>query len=411
MNQPTEKTLDQPTDTETERASTPDLSAEYDMYGADLRDNYDEVIDDLVRRCPVAHSTDGEGYYVLNRYQDVRAAALNWQVFSSASGFLPNRDEDMPLWAPDECDPPLHDELRKVLNPFFTPKRVAEYSAEITAIADDLIDGFIGTGKVEFVSEYANLFAGRVFCEVLAGMPPEDMPRLQKYFHTGHLGEEHERAAANLKAMEYTANFIEKRKAEEPRGDVIDALLAFEHPGYEDIDKIGTLAQLTQAGTSTTGFVLTGAVYHLALNPDDRAQLQEDAKSVPTAIEEFLRFYASAPQVARKTTEDVTIGGTDISKDTFVVLGFGAASRDHAVCPEPTKIDIGRSPNRHVSFGAGPHRCIGSHLARLDLRLGLEAFLERIPDFEVSQDFVPEYEIGPTRTMAALPITFPPQRQ
>jgi cytochrome P450 len=386
------------------------LHVDYDMYGEDLRDNYDAVLDDMVRECPVAHSTIGEGYFVLNRYEDVRAAALNWKVFSSGSGFLPNRPEGLPLWAPDECDPPLHDELRKVLNPFFTPKRVAEHSAEISAIANDLIDGFIGTGEVELVSEFANLFAGRVFCEVLAGMPPDDMPQLQRYFHTGHLGEEHERGPAKLKAMEYISDFIDKRKEEEPRGDVIDALLAFEHPGYEDIDKIGTLAQLTEAGTSTTGFVLVGAVYHLALHPDDRARVMANSKTLPTAIEEFLRFYASAPQVARKTTEDVTIGGTEIGKDKFVVLSFGAASRDHAVCPAPTKIDIDRTPNRHVSFGAGPHRCIGSHLARLDLRLGLEAFLERIPDFEISGDFVPEYAIGPTRTMAALPVKFAPQR-
>jgi cytochrome P450 len=411
MDQSTEKTLDQPKDTENGPASAPHLYTGYDMYGTDLRDNYDEVLDDLVRRCPVAESNDGEGYYVLNRYDDVRAAALNWQVFSSGSGFLPNRPEGLPLWAPDECDPPFHDELRKVLNPFFSAKTVAKHSEEISAIANDLIDDFIGSGEVELVNEYANLYAGRVFCEVLAGMPPEDMPRLQKYFHTGHLGEEHERGPAKLKAMEYISNFIEKREAEEPRGDVVDALLGFEYPGYEHGDKVGTLAQLTEAGTSTTGFVLVGAVYHLAQNPDDLARLTANSKAVPTAIEEFLRFYASAPQVGRKTTEDVTIGGAQISKDRFVVLSFGAASRDHAVCPEPTKIDIERSPNRHVSFGAGPHRCIGSHLARLDLRLGLETFLERIPDFELSEDFVPEYEIGPTRTMAALPIKFSPQQQ
>jgi cytochrome P450 len=259
------------------------------------------------------------------------------------------------------------------------------------------------------IEEFANALPARIFCEVVAGMPVEDMPFLQKSFQAGLVGPVEERGEAMVRAQEHITRYLERRAQEPPRGDVVDAILGFEADGYEFLNKAGTLTQLTQGGIGTTGFIFAGSVYHLARHPDDRKHLTDDFSLLPTAIEEFLRFYASAPQLGRKTTKPVEVAGTKIPEDEFVILSFGAASRDPSVCPRPTEVDIERAPNRHMAFGGGPHRCIGSHLARLDLRIGLETFLGRIPDFEVPEDFVPRYQVGVTRDMVELPLRFQAQ--
>jgi cytochrome P450 len=383
-----------------------DFHADYDMNAVELNEHYDEVVDDLVRTCPVAHSPAGEGYYILNKYSDVQKAAQDWETFSSKDGFLPNRPEGMPYWYPVECDNPFHDALRAVLNPFVSPKAIAKHEPAIRQTVNDLIDEFIDAGVVEIVSQFANDVPGRVFCQVVAGMPAEDMPFLQRSFQAGLVGPVEERGGAMTRALEHIGRYLEQRQAEPPRGDIVDAVLNFEYPGYEFVDKAGTISQVTQGGIGTTGFVLAGALYHLAKHPDDRKRLVDDPSLLPVAIEEFLRFYASAPQLGRKTTKDIEVAGTTIPADTRVILSFGAASRDPEICPRPTEVDIGRSPNRHMAFGGGPHRCLGSHLARLNLRVGLEEFLRRIPDFEVPADFVPEYQVGVTRDMITLPLRF-----
>jgi cytochrome P450 len=387
-----------------------DFHVAYDMNAPELNEKYDVVVDDLVQRCPVAHSPDGEGYYVLNRYEDVREASQDWETFTSVYGFVPNRPDGMPFWFPVECDPPFHDNLRKVLNPFLSPKAVGKHADRIREIANELIDGFIADGEVEVIEQFANALPARIFCEVVAGMPVEDMPFLQKSFQAGLVGPVEERGAAMMGAQEHITRYMEKRAEEEPRGDVVDAILGFEAEGYEFLNKAGTLTQLTQGGIGTTGFIFAGSVYHMAKNPSDRKRLTEDFSLLPTAIEEFLRFYASAPQLGRKTTREVEVSGTTIPEDEFVILSFGAASRDPSVCPHPTEVDIERSPNRHMAFGGGPHRCIGSHLARLDLKIGLETFLTRIPDFEVPAGFVPEFQVGVTRDMVTLPMIFEAQQ-
>lgn len=242
-----------------------DFYGDYDMGAEELNtEQYDEILDDLVRNCPVARSEVGEGYWVVNRYADVLKAAGDWRTFTSRTGMMPNRPADMPLWYPIEADPPLHDELRKVLDPFLTPKVLAEFEPAIRKIAHELIDSFIEDGEVELVSQFANLQPGQVFCSVVAGMPAEDMPYLQERFQAGIIGPLELRGVAMTDALNYMTKYIEKRAEEPPRGDVVDAILAFEwdgEPGYEFIDRAGSLAALTQGGIGTTGMIFAGAMF------------------------------------------------------------------------------------------------------------------------------------------------------
>ncbi|MEV4418706.1 cytochrome P450 [Patulibacter sp. NPDC049589] len=378
----------------------------YDIDDPDLADHWDEVLAGLHQGCPVARSDVGEGYWVINRYEDVTKAAKDWKTFSSTSGFTPNRPEGQPFWYPVECDPPLHSELRKVMDGHFAPRAVGTIEDEIRAHADLLLDGFVGDGRVDVVKQYTNALPGYVFCGTMCGMPLEDMPWLHETLSAGLTGPREGRAAEIVKSFEYFEAFLKKRSTEEPRGDVVDEILALDLEGYDWSMRTGTLAQTVAAGIATTGHVMASALWHLSEHEEDKQALIADAAAYPRAVEEFVRMYAASPHNGRRATTDTEVAGTKIEEGDFVVLGWGAASRDPLVCPNPGTLDIKRSPNRHVAFGSGVHRCIGAHLARLEMRIGLQAFLARIPDYRVAEGFVPQYEQNIVRSLTSLPLEF-----
>lgn len=381
---------------------------DFDLEDPEVNERWDDLIAHLHDSgCPVAHSNVGEKYWVLTKYHDIARAAKEWEVFSASSGFMVNRPEGLPYFAPGESDPPLHENLRKVLEPFLRPKASNARLDVVRKHADRMIDSFIESGEVDLVAQFANPLPQVVFSVEVAGMDPEDMPYLLKVFNL--TGPMEERGANFALGMAKIGEYLERRQQEPPRGDIVDALLAFEHPGYGFTDRIGTLSQLTIGGIGTTGYAFSGGFYHLAQNPDDRKTLVEDPSLIPRAIDEFLRLYLGAPNMARRATTDTEIAGTPIKAGDRVLMSFGAASRDPAVCPvNPNGVEITRRNSRHMAFGAGNHRCVGAPLARLILKTGFEQFLSRIPDFTVPEGFVPEYETGNTRHMVSLPLQFTP---
>jgi len=160
------------------------------------------------------------------------------------------------------------------------------------------------------------------------------------------------------------------------------------------MDRVGTMSQLTIGGIGTTGFGISGGLHHLATHSDDRRSLVENPARIPKAVEEFLRHYLGVPNMARRVTTDVEVGGVHMKKGDRVLLCYGAASRDPAVCEAPDVVDISRRAVKHLAFGAGIHRCIGQPLARMVLNIGYEEFLRRIPDFRIAEGFSPRYETG-----------------
>lgn len=346
----------------------------------------------------------GEGYWVVNRYEDVTRCAREWATFSAADGFMVNRPAALPYFAPGECDPPLHDKLRAVLGPFFRPKAVANLAEIIRGHANRLIDDFIGERRVDVVSSFANPLPQVVFSVAVAGMEPADMPYLLEVFSLS--GPMEQRAVNFGLGISRIEQYLRERSTAPARGDIIDALLAFEHEGYSWMDKVGTLCQLTIGGIGTTGFAFSGGLHHLATHAADRHLLVTDPTAIPRAIDEFLRMFMGAPNMARRVKAAVELSGTHMAAGDRVLLSFGAASRDPAVCERPNEIDITRTVNRHLAFGAGNHSCIGASLARLVLQIGYEQFLARIPDFDVEAGFVPRFETGNTRHMVSLPLRF-----
>jgi cytochrome P450 len=383
-----------------------DYGTDYDLDDPELSARWDEVIPDLHDRCPVARSEVGTGYWVINSYQDVVQCAKDWQTFSSADGFQINRPDGLPLFFPAEADPPLQKVLRETLDPFLSPRVMPTLEAKVRAYADQLIDSFIETGEVEVVRQFAEPVPQYVFSTLIAGMDPADMPYLLTCFDFNLPGEQRAQGFAN--GFVHVEGYLRQRQQEPPRGDIVDALLAIDFPGYEWENKVGTMCQLTVGGVGTTGFAFSGGLHHLATHPDQLKILVEDRSRLTKAVEEFLRHYTGVPNMARHVRQDTEVGGQKIAAGEWLLLSFGAASRDPAVCERPNEVDITRRSVKHLAFGSGVHRCIGQPLARMAINIGYDQFLTRIPEFSVAEGFTPEYVTGLTRHMVRLPLTFAP---
>ena len=300
------------------------------------------------------------------------------------------RPQDQPFFKPNETDPPEHTQLRGALEKFFTPNAVLKHTAGIRRIANNLVDTFISDGKVEIVSRYADPLPPIAFCQVVANMPAQDMDLLQRVFTDAITGPLEFRGINWVKGQRYLAEFLDAREKEPRQNDIVDAVLHFKFPDgrpYTDTDRAGTLAQVVAAGATTTGAVIAGAIYHLATHPEDRRRLQADYALIPHAVEEFLRVFVSAPNNGRRVLKDVEIGGTKMhgprgnKAGDYIIYNLGGANRDPSIFKNPEKVDITRWPNKHLSFAAGVHRCIGMHLARLNVKVAVETFLTRIPNF------------------------------
>ena len=394
-----------------------DWQNDFDLDDPAYGDVFNEVADRLVAQCPVAHSR--AGYYVINRYDDILHVLQDWQTFSSADGIIGAvRAPEQPLFKPNETDPPEHTQLRGALTRFFTAAAVLQHESGIRMIADRLLDAFVAVGEVDVVKQYADPLPPIAFCQVVAHMPAEDMDFLQQVFTDAITGPLETRGVSWVKGQDYLAALLERRKHEPRQDDIVDAILHFEFPDgrpFSHSERAGSLAQIVAAGATTTGAVIAGALYHLATHVEDRRRLQADHGLIPRAVEEFLRVYVSAPNNGRRVMRDVEIAGTllrgprDGDKGDYIIYNLGGANRDPSMFSDPAVTDITRSPNRHLSFAAGTHRCLGLHLARLNLRIAIEAFITRIEDFSLAPGFVPRYLGGITRSLRELPLVFGPR--
>ena len=408
-------------ETEFHAPTQADIEESIAKYGRDIYNDFDldapvfnekhvEIIDDLVEKCPVAHSKVGEGYYLVAQNKLVREVGQNWRTFSAAKGYMPNRPDGLPYLYPEESDPPLHTAWRQALNPFMGPGTIAEYEATIRSDANALIDRFIDKGECDFVSEFAALLPGWAFFKNVLGVPIDDLDRLVDGVEDGTFNPDPEvRAAKFGYVFQYLGEYLEKRSKEEPRGDMVDMIAA--GVTYEDgtesawADRVSVLVDMTFGGIATTTYVMASGMHYLAENPEARKILLSDPDTyMPRAIEEFARVYAPVVALGRTCTKDVEIGGRQLKEGDFIMMLYAGASRDPRVVEDPKTIDITRETVLHSAFGVGIHRCIGSNLARLELRATFEEFLRRIPEYKVKPGGEPTYVSGFLRSMRS--VTF-----
>ena len=392
-----------------------DHFTDFDLDSKEFTENYEEVLGSLVSQCPVAHSTVAGGYYVVSRYDDVRACAQDWETFSSEGGFEPGRggDEGGAKLYPVELDPPYQTRWRMALGPYFSPRSIRTREGNIREQVTALIDGFVEKGEVSFVEEFAAHLPGRVFFGSFLGVPLSELPYVQTATDNAMRGPMEGRGEAWGQIAGFLDAYLKARMEEPPRDDFIDVILQ----GVDDNDgqpcswehKLYVIIDLLAGGIGTTTYLLAGMAHHLATHPEDRARLAADRSLWPGAIEELIRYYASIVALGRPAPKDTEVAGQKIEKGDFLMLSFAAAARDPRVFDNPHEVDIDRKIAVNPAFSFGPHRCIGSHIARLEATIALEEILRRMPDLRLADGEQPEYSNSTiTRNMDRLRLTFTP---
>jgi cytochrome P450 len=356
----------------------------------------------------------GDGTALLVEHDAVMTALRDADAFSSDMDAvaLGNIRPLIPL----QIDPPEHIKYRKLLDPLFAPREVGRLEPEVRRLTTELIDEFVAAGRVELSGAFAVPLPCTVFLALL-GLPAGDLPTFLRIKDDiirppGMAGAEPDRirrrTAAEIYA--YFEPVIEARRRR-PRDDLISRFVAAEVDGHrltnEDILDICFLFLI--AGLDTVTATLTCSVAYLAQHPGSRDALVLDPSKIPGAVEELLRWESPVPGVARVCKRDVEIAGTLLRAGTRVTPLLGSANTDEREFPDADRVDFEREANRHVAFGAGIHRCLGSHLARLELRVALEELHRRIPDYELEPGTVLVYAEG-LRSVDELPLRFTPGR-
>ncbi len=369
------------------------------------------IQDDLRQRCPIAHTDRFGGGWLPTRYEDVAAIAYDTERFSSRSiimgNFRPPRDI-APVGGspPISSDPPFHQHARKLLLPVFTKTAVSRQEPATRALCHELIDAFEGQDVVDAARDYAQHIPVRVIAAML-GFPPEDGLQFRGFVEDLLEGinlPPDERIERVGRLFEYLLAQVHDH-LEHPREDLTSYLIDAELFGHKlQADHVvGTMALLLIAGIDTTWSAIGSSLWHLAKNPADRRRLAAEPGLLPVAMEEFLRAYAPVT-MARLVKEDMHWHGVDMKADDWILLSFPAASRDPAQFGRAGEVVIDREVNRHAAFGLGIHRCLGSHLARMELRVALEAWLSRIGEFTLDDPAAVTWSAGQIRGPRTLPL-------
>jgi cytochrome P450 len=404
---------DQPLGTRNEIITGPvaDWGTDFSHLEPEWADDPYPIQVDLRQRCPVAHTERFGGGWLPTRYEDVAAIAYDTEHFSSRSIIMSNFRPPLELapvggTPPISSDPPFHRVARKLLLPAFTKTAITRYESAAREFCHSLIDGFEGQDVVDAARDYAQYVPMRVIADML-GFPPEDGPRFREFIESALEGVNlppEERIARMGQLFDYLLEQIRDHVAN-PREDLTTYLVNVELGGQKlDPSHVaGTMALLLIAGIDTTWSAIGASLWHLARTPGDRERLVAEPGLLPTAMEELLRAYAPVT-MARLVKEDMHWNGVDMKAEDWVLLSFPAANRDPAQFDRADEVVIDREINRHAAFGLGIHRCVGSHLARMELRVALEVWLERIPGFTLADPSAVTWAAGQVRGPRTLPL-------
>jgi cytochrome P450 len=372
------------------------------------------IWDELRESCPVAHSDRYGGVWLPTRFEDVAAVAYDTERFTSrsiiVSKFRPPQElAPAGVAPPISSDPPFHKDARRMLLPVFSPQAVAKLEPSTRAYCRELIEAMGDRDVVDAAEEYAQHIPVRVIAEML-GLPESDADVFRGFVHhvlEGVALPMEERAEGMLALFGYLQGHIQDH-IDNPRDDLITFLLESEMHGEKlDPFQVGrTIGLLLIAGIDTTWSAIGASIWHLAKTPSDRQRLVDEPELLPTAMEELLRAYAPVT-MARLVRDDVEWNGCPMKAEEWVLLSFPSANRDPEAFDRPDEVIIDRAENRHAAFGLGIHRCAGSHLARMELRVALEVWLEAFPTFELADPEAVRWSAGQVRGPRVLPVSVP----
>jgi len=388
-------------------------------------DPYDYAIDadphpiwkQLRDEAPVYYNAEHD-FYALSRFDDVLAAHLDPTRFSSAhTTVLELMEPEIGTYEQSLMifmDPPQHTNFRKLVSRAFTPRRIADLEPRVRGLAAGFLDEFVGEPEFDYVDDFGARLPVMVISALL-GAPEEDEPQLREWtdemlhIEPGMMPGEHAQHIRQ-QIVDYWQAHIDERRAR-PRDDIMSDLIGAELDagdgttrGLTDAELHAFCGLLSGAGNETVARFLGWASTGLARFPDERRALAQDASLIPNGVEEILRWEAPSPIQGRWTTEDVTLEGGTIPKDSKVALLTGAANRDERMFALPDRIDVRRRISRHVAFGYGIHFCLGAALARLEARVALEETFARFPEWDVDWDRCEMVHTSTVRGYAKVPF-------
>ena len=362
------------------------------LFSAGVADNPTDTYRDLRQRCPVARSTapDMPSVYLFD-YENVSWALRHPEVFSSEGEVL-SIGQEQPL-IPVQVDPPQHTGYRRLLNRSFTPKRMTELEPDVRTLVGGLLDSFVDSGACDFHEQFATPLPSTIFLRLM-GMPQEDLPTflgwrddsVRPAVEPGDFeGAAAIRASAGKAISEYFQTAIDTARVAPGDGLISELVDAdFEGRPFDTDELLGICHLMLLGGLDTVTATLDCMIVYLAQHPERRRQLVDDPSLIPVAIEELLRHQTPVMLVPRIVKTGLTMSGVELHPGEPAMLVIGAANGDETVFDDPEEVDYSRDLNRHLAFGGGNHKCLGAHLARLELRVALEEFHHRIPDYRLA---------------------------
>jgi len=393
-----------------------DWATDLDHARPEYNENAHQIWKDLREGgCPVAHSDRYGGMWTPITHETVQEVAYDTENFTSRSVVVSTvRPGDLAPPAPIggappiTSDPPFHNIARRLLLPPFAPKQIEPWEPEVRRLCRKLLDemGAITPGEtiVDAAVQYAQHIPVNVIGRML-GFPEEDDHLFREFVHTTleRINEEPQKRQEAFQRLEQYIDAQVQDHVDNPRDDLTGYLLGVEIEGNKlSAEHVrGSIILLLIAGIDTTWSAIGSSLWHLAQNPADRQRLVDDPEVMTFALEEFLRAYAPVT-MARLVAKDNDFHGCPMKEHDWVLLPFPAANRDPKQFEDAERFIIDREENRHSAFGLGIHRCLGSNLARLEVKVAIEEFVARFPQFELGGDV--KWSVGQIRGPRVLPL-------
>jgi cytochrome P450 len=345
------------------------------------------------------------GHWIFTRAEDIDFAQRNHDPFSMRDVTMPANTRPTRL-LPLEADPPEHTPFRAILTPWFSPKKIAELKDFTRQLAGDLIEGFKPRGECEFMQDFASILPIAIFMR-LTNLPMDDRLKLLRYAQMSTRGNAQQRAESTHLMMAYLTPVIAERRAR-PGDDLLSAVIHAKVGGQplNDTDLMSMLLVILFGGLDTVASTLGFIANFLATHPAHRHQLLEKPELVDNAVDELMRRFAPSA-TARTMSRDYEYKGLQFKTGDKVYITPLLAGLDERRFPNAWEIDFQRQDVQHNSFGAGPHRCPGALLAKLEIKVFLQEWLPRIPDFQVKPGEPVVYGPGQVNCVERLVLTWP----
>ncbi|MEV8546507.1 cytochrome P450 [Streptomyces sp. NPDC051572] len=375
-----------------------------------------QMLDELRAGNPLYKVPDGPGWYLVTGHEEVLQVSQNAETFPQATHLVATAEDTSFKLIPETLNGPEHMKWRRILAPYFSPGRVRDWDARIRNMAVTLIEEFVDRGQCDFISDFALRYPTAIFLDLM-GLPLSDLDKfLQWEMAILHPDLSQGQVAvdgmeqAQIGVMGYFVDVLAKRRSEAPdvrvAGLVTEALSwTIDGEPVKDEDLLSFYLLMFLAGLDTVTAELGYGFLHLATHPEDRARLVAEPEIIPKATEELLRLYPIV-NAMREASKDTEVAGCPVRKGEVLVVSFSSAGRDEAKYPASLTADFDRQDLSHLTFGAGPHRCLGSHLARHEMNIAYEEWHKRIPEYRLQDGAECSETSGNMMSLNSLPLVW-----